>query len=66
MRDEVRRVAAGLPGVDVLGPAPPQIARRRGRHRWALLVRAPDPGEVLREVELPVGWTVDVDPMLLE
>ena len=66
MRDELRRVAAGLPGVDVLGPAPPQIARRRGRHRWALLVRAPDPGEVLREVELPLGWTVDVDPVLLD
>ena len=66
MRGELRRVAAGLPGVDVLGPAPPQIARRRGRHRWALLVRGPDPAEVLREIELPAGWVVDIDPVLLD
>ena len=66
MQRELRRVASGLPGIDVLGPAPPQIARRRGRHRWALLVRAPDPAELLRALEFPPGWTVDVDPVLLD
>ena len=66
MQRELRRIASGLPGIDVLGPAPPQVARRRGRHRWALLVRAPDPAELLRELEFPPGWTVDVDPVLLD
>ena len=66
MQRELRRIASGLPGIDVLGPAPPQIARRRGRHRWALLVRAPDPAELLRALEFPPGWTVDVDPVLLD
>ena len=65
MQAELRKIASGLPGVDVLGPAPPQIARLRGRHRWALLVRAPDPAELLREVEFPPGWVVDIDPVTL-
>jgi primosomal protein N' (replication factor Y) len=63
VRQELRRIASGLPGVEVLGPTPPSIARVRGRYRWALLVRAPDPAAVLREVDLPPGWTVDIDPV---
>ena len=66
MQQELRRIASGLPGVDVLGPSPPQVARRRGRYRWALLVRAPDPTELLRAVDFPPGWVVDIDPVLLD
>jgi primosomal protein N' (replication factor Y) len=63
MRMELRRIAAGLPNIEVLGPTPPAIARVRGRYRWALLVKAPDPLVLLREVDLPPGWTVDIDPI---
>ena len=66
MRAALRRAASALPGAEVLGPAPPPIARRRGRHRWALLLRAPDPAEALREVEVPSGWSIDVDPLLFD
>ncbi|MBM4416108.1 MAG: primosomal protein N', partial [Chloroflexi bacterium] len=60
---ELRRLAAGVPDVDVLGPTLPAVARARGRHRWALFVRGPDPGAIVRGVELPAGWSVDVDPL---
>jgi primosomal protein N' (replication factor Y) len=63
---ELRRLAAGLAGVDVLGPTPPQIARVRGRYRWGLLIRADDPAALLRELELPPGWSIDVDPVTVE
>ena len=66
MRDALRRVASGLPDADVLGPAPPRAARVRGRHRRALLLRAPDPAAVLREAEIPPGWSVDIDPVTLD
>jgi primosomal protein N' (replication factor Y) len=66
MQSELRKITSGLPGVDILGPAPPQIARIRGRHRWALLVRAPNPAEILRDVEIPLGWVIDVDPVTLD
>ncbi len=65
MSGELERLAAGLPNIEVLGPAPPPLARVRGRHRWALLVRAPDPAELLRGVEFPAGWVVDIDPLTL-
>ncbi len=60
---ELRRLAAGLPDVDVLGPTPPQVARVRGRYRWALLIRGNDPASLVRQIELPPGWVVDVDPV---
>ena len=62
VRAELRRLAAGLPDVEVLGPTPPQIARVRGRYRWSLLVRGEDPAALVRAIDLPPGWTVDVDP----
>ncbi len=65
MSAELERRAAGLPSIEVLGPAPPPLARIRGRHRWALLVRAPDPAELLREIDFPAGWVVDIDPLTL-
>ena len=65
MSAELERRAAGLPNIEVLGPTPPPLARVRGRHRWALLVRAPDPAELLREIDFPAGWLVDIDPLTL-
>jgi len=68
---EARRVAQVLrrsiadgtePGADVLGPVPCPIARIRGRWRWQLLLRCPRPPELLRDLQLPAGWSIDVDP----
>jgi primosomal protein N' (replication factor Y) len=52
----------GLPGVEVVGPAPPHVPKWHGRFRWQITVRSPDPTELLRDVTLPEGWVLDIDP----
>ena len=58
-----QRDAWGLAEVDVLGPAPAYPARVRGRYRWHLLLRGPDPKVLLDKAEVSQGWAVDVDPV---
>ena len=53
----------GLTEGDLLGPAPAYPARVRGRYRWHLLLRGSDPRLLLDKVEVPSGWTIDVDPV---
>jgi primosomal protein N' (replication factor Y) len=53
----------GIPNLDVLGPAPAFVPRVRGRWRWNIILRGADPAVLLRDVPLPRGWTVDVDPI---
>jgi len=67
MAEGLRREASqrGLPGVEVLGPAPPHVPKWHGRFRWQITVRSPDPAELLRDVKLPEGWTLDIDPASL-
>lgn len=55
----------GMYGVDVIGPTPPYFARARGKWRWQLLVRGQDPLRLLRDLRLPLGWRIDVDPVSL-
>jgi primosomal protein N' (replication factor Y) len=55
----------GIPGVQVIGPAPAFMEKRAGRWRWHLLLRASDPAEILAAVTLPRGWSVDIDPAAL-
>ncbi|NLT74863.1 MAG: primosomal protein N' [Chloroflexi bacterium] len=55
----------GLPDVDLLGPAPAFYQRLRGHWRWQILVRGAEPAELVRDVALPSGWRVDVDPLSL-
>ena len=59
-----RLVALGLEGdaASLLGPAPAFFERYRGNYRWQLLLRAPDPSVVLRGIDIPFGWRIDVDP----
>jgi primosomal protein N' (replication factor Y) len=61
LRDLLTR--QGLPTTDVIGPVPPFFAQLRGRHRWQILLRHPDPAEFLRGIPMPPGWRVDVDPV---
>jgi primosomal protein N' (replication factor Y) len=66
LAEELRTAAAGRPGLVVTGPTPPQVARVRGRHRWAILVRGAEPSALLRDLdELPPGWAIDVDPIVV-
>ncbi len=56
----------GLPETDIVGPAPAFMERLRGRYRWQLILRSVDPIPILQvlaaEVELPRGWSIDIDP----
>jgi primosomal protein N' (replication factor Y) len=60
LREALRRW--GLPNSDLIGPAPCFFARVRDRYRWHMILRHPRPAEFLREMPLPRGWRVDVDP----
>ena len=54
-----------LPDTDLVGPAPAFLERLRGRYRWQIIVRGPDPLDALRALPpdaLSPGWAVDVDP----
>ena len=55
----------GLPGVEVLGPSPPHVPKWHGRYRWQVTLRSPDPAELLRDLPLAEGWTLDIDPASL-
>src|SRR5690606_10672804 len=52
--------AKGLPGFEVMGPAPPHIPKWHGRFRYQVSIRAPDPAELLRDFALPEGWVLDI------
>ena len=62
---ELQKQTAEFPHIDVRGPSPPSIARLRGRYRWQILLFAPDPASVLRDIELAPPWTVDIDPVVV-
>ncbi len=49
--------------ITLIGPAPCFYPRLRGQYRWHILLRGPDPVTFLRQVALPGGWRVDVDPL---
>ncbi len=53
----------GLPGTDLIGPAPCFFARLRGNYRWQIVARTFDPQTLLRDVIFPHGWRVDIDPV---
>ena len=63
MRGEAAATAVRTPGVEVLGPLPAYVARRAGRWRMQVVLRAADErqrAEALARV--PAGVAIDVDP----
>ncbi len=61
LRDE--RDSQGLANMALLGPVPAFVPRLRGRYRWQLIIRGPDPLELLSKITFGAGWTVDIDPV---
>ena len=48
---------------DLTGPAPGMPELINGRYRWQLLLRGENPVWILKDVSIPRGWIVDVDPV---
>lgn len=59
---EIRRTESQ---VEMIGPVPCFFHRIGGKYRWHIVLRGPDPLPLLRDVALPRGWRVDVDPLNL-
>jgi primosomal protein N' (replication factor Y) len=57
------RAREGTIGFNIIGPVPAFAFRTRGRYRWQLFLRGPDPTRILSRLNLPQGWTIDVDPV---
>jgi primosomal protein N' (replication factor Y) len=53
----------GVADIELIGPAPAFIHRRRGRFRWQLILRGLGLTELLSPLPLPRGWVVDIDPV---
>nr|MBA3534379.1 primosomal protein N' [Ardenticatenales bacterium] len=62
LRLRVRCAQLGLPGTEVIGPAPSFFGKLRGKYRWQLLVRGAYARYLVREAPPGIGWEVDVDP----
>lgn len=52
-----------LTGTEIIGPAPCFFPKEANVFRWHLLVRSPDPTAALRDLDIPRGWYVDIDPV---
>jgi primosomal protein N' (replication factor Y) len=48
----------------LIGPVPCFFAKARGRYRWQIVLRGPQPAAMI-DVPTPDGWQVDVDPETL-
>lgn len=59
------RDSKGISGLGLIGPAPAYVHRLRGRFRWQIIIRCPDPTAFLSHIDLPQGWTADIDPVSL-
>jgi primosomal protein N' (replication factor Y) len=48
-------------GTELIGPVPPFYARLGGQYRWQIVLRGPDPADLLAGRDLG-SWQVEVDP----
>ena len=60
---EIRRRDACDATLEVIGPAPPFYERLRTFWRQQILILGPDPACLLRNLDIPPGWRVDLDPV---
>jgi primosomal protein N' (replication factor Y) len=62
---EQERDSQGLPSTTLIGPSPAFAQRVRGRFRYQIIIRSPDPIPLLYNLTLPQGWSIDIDPVSL-
>ncbi len=68
---KIRAYAAALEGwitsegyraTRLVGPTPPYFSRIRGEYRWQLLVKGPDPVQLIRDHHPGPDWIIEVNP----
>jgi len=52
-----------IPDLNLVGPAPAFVHRLRGRYHWQIIVRGSNLSSFLKNISLPQGWTIDIDPV---
>jgi len=57
------RDARGVPDLNLIGPAPAFVHRLRGRYHWQIIVRGSELSSFLKNIPLPQGWMIDIDPV---
>jgi primosomal protein N' (replication factor Y) len=57
------RDSKGIPDMSLIGPAPAFVHRLRGRYRWQIIVRGLELSSFLKNIPLPQGWMIDIDPV---
>ena len=65
--EEIKLQAPMFKNISVVGPSFPAIARIRGKYRQQILIFGDDPSSLIKQIhdELPKGWIVDVDPLIV-
>ncbi len=53
----------GLAGLRLIGPAPAYLSRLRGRYQMQIIILGQQLQGLLKGINFPVGWIVDVDPV---
>jgi primosomal protein N' (replication factor Y) len=48
----------------IVGPVPCFFSKLRGEYRWQIVLRGPNPAEILQDQRFD-GWRVEVDPTSL-
>ncbi|MDP6647245.1 MAG: primosomal protein N' [Dehalococcoidales bacterium] len=57
------RGAQGITDLNIIGPAPAFIHRRRGYFRWRFILRGSNLSAFLSKIPFPRGWGIDIDPI---
>ena len=49
--------------IDVSGPVPSFYNKLRGKYRWQIILRGPNPRDIINRIKIPDNWVIDVDPL---
>ncbi len=53
----------GLSGIKIVGPAPAYVMKLRGKYQVQIILLGHELHDLLRSIDLPAGWILDVDPV---
>jgi primosomal protein N' (replication factor Y) len=48
--------------LETISLSPHYIPRLHGKYIWNILLRGENPQEIIKKIDLPMGWKIDVDP----